>query len=263
MPDKMPNSIEQYNDSAKQFADAVMFEKAAIIAPALQRAFERAVHWDNNFDPQKDKIIDIGCGPFLLALPFLTKGIHVDGVDIAPNMLEQAQKTLARNANVPVNGTRLVDNFNNLAKGAYSFAMMNFVHQCCVNRSELDALFRQANELLKAGSSLVLIGSHPDFLHVPHSACAYNVAHGKRLADGELYTGTIYNYQADETFDLKGDYYWSKKTLLEAGRGAGFEVEVVEPIEDLPSLRRPKSKEPAYIMMIFSKPQPSYAPGPA
>lgn len=253
-------SIDQYEREAHRFADAVHFEKTSIVAPAIKEAFNRAVH-DGTFMPKHDRIVDIGCGPFFLALPFLKDGNHVDGIDSAAAMRDAAKKTL-KNSNVPINGCRLVASSAELNEGDYSFGMLNFVHQCAATRGDLVEMFEQASSLLKPGSHMVLTSAHPRYLHVPHSACVYDVADSNALQDGDVYTGAIYDTMGNKAFQLEGDHFWSVDTLIDTSKEAGFRLLNLVDIADKDSLARTASREPAYMIMTFSKQREKTRPGP-
>jgi SAM-dependent methyltransferase len=254
--DRTKANIALYNDPklAKEFSDAAQFEKGTIIKPSLMEAFDMAAKL-GTFDRTKDKVIDIGCGPFLLGLPFLGKKIHIDGYDRAPNMANLAQDTLRNNANLNVNGTRIFDDFSQIKKTDYGFGMLNFVHQCCATRHDLVNLFKEANSLLKPGSHFVVFGTHPEFLHVDHAAYRFNVEQDKPLQDGDVYTGTIYGFASDKTFELTGDHFWSRGTIYDAAREAGFNFHGAVDVADKGSFVRDPSDDPAYLRMTFVKPR--------
>ena len=249
--------ISRYDgDAAPRFAAAVGFEKSAIIAPALTKAFSKAVH-DHNFSPENDKVIDIGCGPFLLAMPLLRDGIHVDGVDITTDMITQAQHTLDLaivHPDIDRAAIQLATDYAELTPGSYQFAMLNFVHQCCDTRQSLVDLFSQANDLLKPGGRLVVMACHPDYLHAPHAAYACNVDRNKPLKDGDAYGGDIYSEYGRAAFRIEDDHYWSSHTVQKAAEEAGFQVRNIEDIEDKSNIARKGSVAPAYLMFTFSKP---------
>lgn len=248
--------ISRYHgDAAPRFAAAVGFEKSTIIAPALTKAFSKAIH-DHNFSPENDKVIDMGCGPFLLAMPLLRDGIHVDGVDITPDMITQAQHTLDAailHPDIDRGAIQLATDYSSLAPQSYQFAMLNFVHQCCDTRESLVDLFTQANDLLKPGGRLVVMACHPDYLHVPHAAYACNVDKDS-LTDGDAYGGNIYSELGRAAFRIEEDHYWSRHTVQKAAEEAGFHVRTIEDIEDQSNIARNKSIVPAYLTFTFSKP---------
>jgi ubiquinone/menaquinone biosynthesis C-methylase UbiE len=133
MPQPHVPVTHDYNRGARKFTQTVGHEKGAIISPAIQRVFKDLVN-DNKFKPQNgDKILDIGCGPFLLAMPFIRDGIHVDGVDTSSEMLSIAAETI-ENAKPKLNGVssrllradkvKLVETMSEVRKNSYQMAMM-------------------------------------------------------------------------------------------------------------------------------------------
>jgi len=130
--------MHNYTEHASIFARAVGFEKSSIISPALSAEVEK-IQTRGEFDPTKHKMVDIGCGPFLLALPFISDGIHVDGVDPSKEMLSIAESTIStarpnlnKAAKQLINSNRvlLVESPAELKKSDYKIAMLNFVHAC-------------------------------------------------------------------------------------------------------------------------------------
>lgn len=248
--------LAQY-DNARAFKEAIFFEKTAIIAPALKKVFGRAVR-DGIFDIRKDRIVDIGCGPFLLALPFLNDGVYVDGIDITPNMIVQAKETLEAadfDGKINKESIKLVTEYNKLASKSYAFAMLNFVHQTSRTEESLTKLFKNAHDLLKPGGTLVLTSTHPDYLHIPHAAYECDVKDSAALKDGDKFGGWLYDSSGKKAFRLDGDYFWSVRGLHTAAFNAGFDPGTTEEVDDHPTLWRKKSDAPAYLMMTFRKPK--------
>ena len=246
--------IRQYSKAAKGFA-AVAYVEKGIIAPHIQKAFKKAAR-ATSFDNATDRAVDIGCGPFLLGLPLLLNGIHVDGTDVTPGMLIRARTKIGK-ADLPRSFNRdkirLVQSSDKLPQGGYKFAMMNFVHQCCADRESLLSLFNSAARLLKEDAHLVLTTTHQDFLHIPHSTYSCNVTNSSKLSDGEQFGGTIYDPIEDRKLDLGGDHFWKHSTLLKVAEEAGFELVSSEDIADQDTPSRKASPDPAYRMITWRK----------
>lgn len=253
-----------YDKRADLFASAVGFEKSSIIAPAIRHEFNTLVT-KTHFDKACDKIIDIGCGPFLLSLPFLRDGIHVDGLDpstemlsIAKQAIEDAAPNLTSDAVQLLNDDKikLVSEYEDLKENSYQLAMLNFVHQCAPSVKSLNTLFNKASTLLQEDGRLIMTGAHPDYLYDPHACCEYDISNKKtnaNLQNGELYSGHIYNEMGAKTYELHGDHFWSLDKLQSAAKQAGFETKGLVDINDKETTMRRASKTPAYFIMTFKK----------
>ena len=253
------NAAHNYDKNAQKFAGIAGLEKIKIY-PFIERAFNEAA-LNGSFDRQNDKILDIGCGPFLLALPFLRRGIAVDGVDSSKNMLKVAKDNLKKTnlGYVSNDNMQEISSMRDVPCAEYGFAMMNFVHQCSPNRKSLDKLFQVAFKALKPGSTLYITGAHPDHLDVPHSLCEYDIDDVSTMKEGQRYTGRIYQ-QDGTSYDLSGNHFWQIDSLKKAARKAGFnfsngDVEKIEDVEVLSPVRQP-SREAAYFGMTLTKPLP-------
>jgi ubiquinone/menaquinone biosynthesis C-methylase UbiE len=75
--------LDQFTRQAAPFA----------AAPAIrnQEALDRIVQWAGT--TREDTVLDVACGPGLLACAFARVAKHVTGIDMTPAMLEQARRT--------------------------------------------------------------------------------------------------------------------------------------------------------------------------
>src|ERR1043165_1234084 len=75
--------LDQFTRQAAPFASA----------PAIrnQEALDRIVQWAGT--GPDDTVLDVACGPGLLACAFARVAKHATGIDMTPAMLEQARKT--------------------------------------------------------------------------------------------------------------------------------------------------------------------------
>jgi ubiquinone/menaquinone biosynthesis C-methylase UbiE len=75
--------LDQFTRQAAPFA----------AAPAIrnQEALNRIVQWAGT--TREDTVLDVACGPGLLACAFARVAKHVTGIDMTPAMLEQARRT--------------------------------------------------------------------------------------------------------------------------------------------------------------------------
>jgi len=248
------HNIEEHNydSGANLFARTVGHEKLSIISPAIRGLFKELAQNDQ-ISQGGVNILDIGCGPFVLSIPFLRDGHHVDGVDTSEKMLAVAKKTLEASKKklpdiAPLDRVKLVGNIDLIDDASYDVAMMNFMHQCAPNRVELNKIFQKAAEKIKPNGHLILTGAHPEFLHFAHACCEYDVDDSRKLNDGDKYTGRIFNEDGESTYELQGDYFWNIDTVSDSAKSSGFRLSSVSPIKDIETPYR-KAKSPAYFIM--------------
>ena len=247
-----------YDAEPDSFTRAAGFEKTSIIAPVLREIFELVVN-DGKFEIGKDRILDIGCGPMLLALPFLTQGVEVDGIDTSENMLRTAARTL-QGSRINVNGRPVKVNVQNRTISSssdvepqYAFAMMNFTHNTASDFESLASLFKLAASAMKDGGRLVIVAAHPEYLHVPHAAYECDVDSRAQLNDGDEYETRIYGYNNDVLFSVR-DHFWSTDSVIKAANAAGLSFISADNVDDEAAMLRPASRLPAYQAMLFKKP---------
>ena len=75
--------LDQFTRQAAPFASAAPIRN--------QEALDRIVQWAGT--GPEDTVLDVACGPGLLACAFAKVAKHVTGIDMTPAMLEQASKT--------------------------------------------------------------------------------------------------------------------------------------------------------------------------
>lgn len=75
--------LDQFTRQAAPFAAAAAIRN--------QEALDRIVQWAGT--GPDDTVLDVACGPGLLACAFAKVAKHVTGIDMTPAMLEQARKT--------------------------------------------------------------------------------------------------------------------------------------------------------------------------
>ncbi|HET9167256.1 MAG TPA: class I SAM-dependent methyltransferase, partial [Candidatus Angelobacter sp.] len=75
--------LDQFTRQAAPFATAAPIRN--------QEALDRIVQWSGA--GTDDTVLDVACGPGLLACAFAKVAKHVTGIDMTPAMLDQARKT--------------------------------------------------------------------------------------------------------------------------------------------------------------------------
>jgi|GEM_PF-1806441 len=249
------NLHHDYKIGAGQFELGASNEKMNIIGPELVSTFDmlRASH---RFYFEKDKVIDIGCGPGLLMMPLLTHGINVEGFDPTEEMIQSARASLEGAVfgdGKDKNKVKLTNSIDTLAKESYAAGMLNFVTQTCETKKELKTLFQQAHGLIKDGGVLIVTGAHPEHLHFKHANCEYDVEDSSKMVDGQRYTGRIISDRGTAIYHLSGDYFWHLRTMQKVAEGVGFVHEDTRKIADKGTYVRKASPVPPYFMMTLRR----------
>ena len=253
---RVEHNPHDYDKGTNLFARAVGHEKLSIISPAIRALFRRLSNV-GQINKENARILDIGCGPFILSIPFLRDGIIVDGVDTSEEMLTVARKTVEDSreklsATAPLDDVKLVSSMDLVDDESYDMAMMNFVHQCAPNKIALNKMFQKAAEKVKKGGHLIITGAHPEFLHLEHPCCEYDIKNDEELSDGDMYTGRIFDESGNATYELKGDYFWNIGTISDSAESSGFKLSSVNPVDDIETPYR-DAESPAYFIMHLKR----------
>lgn len=248
-----------YDRGSGLFAKAVGHEKLAILLPELRKSFN-AVVASGEFIPEKDKMLDYGCGPFSLSIPFVRDLVHVDGVDTSGEMLKTAKQNIAswrpkfsEEAAKLMSSVKLTSSINQLKNEDYGIVMMNFVHQCASDYKTLKRYFRDCADKMKPGAHMFITGAWAENLHKPHACYEYDITDSRALKDGDIYTGRIFDETGDSVYELQGDYFWSNNALSNAANDGGdLRLVTVTEIADKETGAR-KGDSPAYFLMHLKK----------
>ncbi|TAH32609.1 MAG: hypothetical protein EYC62_07690 [Alphaproteobacteria bacterium] len=203
--------------------------------------------------------VDFGCGFFTLGIAMLREGIPTDGIDTAEAMVAASRSTIAQAAtHLPsISGftPRIVQSHSELPREKYGLGLLSFVHQCAANVGELRTLLTQVGNHLLHGGNLLMIGAHPNKANLsePHASCEYDWPKDRDLADGDAYTGRIFNGKGEKVVDLDGERYWSLGTLRQILTEVGFYPENLVPIDDKPSAGRKASVTAPFFMLTAIK----------
>lgn len=246
-----------YDSGTGLFAKVASREKQEIILPAIRGQLDKIVS-NSGLLREQHRVLDFGCGPFILSIPLLRSSFPVDGYDTSEEMvktacqiLDSSKKSLNGGAEI-ANQTILTSELSDLKGRQYDVVMMNFVHQVASDKKSLKKLFRDASSYLKDGGYLIITGAHPDWLHKPHTCCEYDVSDPRTLNDGDLYTGRIVDSSGMVTYDLHGDHFWKKDTLITTAQSVGLSTGDVTDIDDKETFGR-EANDPAYFLMSFRK----------
>ncbi len=129
--------------------------------------------------PKKDvKILDIACGQGYFSRAFAEKGATVTACDIAPELIEIAQKTtvnsLAKNISFT---TTPADDLGFKEGNSVDTAVIVLAIQ---NIENIVGVFNEARRTLKPGGKLVLVLNHPAFRIVGGSSWAWDAGPQKQ-----------------------------------------------------------------------------------
>ena len=169
-------------------------------------------------------VLDIGCGEGWLARVLARQGVHVVGVDVVPELIEQAQAAGG--------GDFRVASYEDIAAGklnvSVDLAIANF---SLIGKDAVTNLLCAIPALLTAGGQLIVQTLHPV------------VATGdQRYVDGWR-TGSWTGFSTDFT-DPAPWYFRTVQTWVSLLRLAGFEIrELIEPLH-------PNTGQPASVIFL-------------
>ncbi|HXJ58481.1 MAG TPA: class I SAM-dependent methyltransferase [Verrucomicrobiae bacterium] len=122
-----------------------------------------------------ERCADLGCGTGRTAAWLASKGVRViDGVDAAPEMLDQARKRAV------FASLRMAD----VCSTGLPAAGYDLVTTCLVDEhlSELAPLYAEAARLARRGAAYVLVGFHPFFIMATGMPTHFQGANGEPVA---------------------------------------------------------------------------------
>lgn len=197
MPNYGPISSQAYGiwHPEQEYADAVFFES-----------------WIRN---GKGPALELGCGDGRLLIPFLAKGLDVEGVDLSPYMLDQCRKKAARKGLSPklhcqaMQDLGLPRKFATIYIPFNSFTLIHSIKE--VNR----ALLRFYEHLLPKGALLIhlTIPKENVIRQTPSSEGAWNLNRVGMRSDGavvERFEKVSYNFE-NQTVDVSYLYRVTKE----------------------------------------------------
>jgi len=118
----------------------------------LRRRMAQALSWLDNLNPPKNsKILDIGCGPGVMAKEVANRGYEIFGMDYSHNMIEKAKAI----CNTKVRTTFLQGDIESLPFEGSVFDMVLCLGIISYLKSENKAL-HEMSRVLKPGGTLIL-----------------------------------------------------------------------------------------------------------
>lgn len=164
------NVADWYNDLLEEGKDTYQ-EK--VIGPNLIRLLKDFVGKD---------VVDIACGAGYFSRMFQKTGLKVSGVDIAPELIEQAKKI-----SVDTSITYSVSPADKLPYREHSFDVATIV-LALQNIENVKGVFEEASRVLKSQASFFVILNHPSFRIPKLSSWGFDEKENKqyRRVDGYL-----------------------------------------------------------------------------
>lgn len=122
-----------------------------------------------------DRAIDLGCGTGRTGAWLHEHGLsHIDGIDITPEMIEQAEKKGVYK-NLVVGDIRNTE-FDN---GSYNLAIASLVDEHLV---DIEPLYCEAARIIQPGGYFVLVGYHPHFIMTTGMPTHFHRTSGEAVA---------------------------------------------------------------------------------
>jgi ubiquinone/menaquinone biosynthesis C-methylase UbiE len=151
--------LDQFTRQAAPFAAAAPIRN--------QEALDRIVQWAGA--GAKDTVLDVACGPGLLACAFARVAKHATGIDMTPAMLEQAGKTQQEQGLKNVSWQQGDVYSLPFPEAQFSIVSSRFVFHHLQNPL---AALREMKRVCKTGGKVVVADMAPQ----PEKAAALNVA---------------------------------------------------------------------------------------
>lgn len=166
----------------------------------------------------KIRILDYGCGDFIVGRSLESDHTEVYGYDPDREMIKEAHSRDEEKL------SRLFSQIQDFKDGAFEYCIMSFVHQVAKDEVTLRSFFRDAYSKLRLGGALIIVGAHPAYVGRPFSAFQCD-REAKYLKSGDKYGGTIFGAQEGGEYKLKdADTYWSLDIIIKQLTSTGFKV---------------------------------------
>jgi SAM-dependent methyltransferase len=134
---------------------SISFENAADFYDETRGGLRRGGNFATVIDgflPRSARVLEVGIGTALIALPLTERGHIVCGIDIAPAMLARAHERIG--ARVAVADAQALP----VATAACNVALVVWVMHVVADR---DALLRECARVLEPGGTLIVVPAHP------------------------------------------------------------------------------------------------------
>jgi SAM-dependent methyltransferase len=215
--DKKPIALEAYEKLAESFSELApsKAENAYIERPAMIKEIG---------DPRGQKILEVGCGPGILAEYLIHEGAKVVGFDISPKMIELAYKRNPRNGVFFVADGALPINLPVSLEGDFDMAVASLAIDYIKDWS---VLLSELKRLLKPKSKFIFTIQHPlGSWNWYKPECAFGVQ----------YVESSWKGFNDEAVTMP-DYYRSFGEVINPLITAGFKILKVDDLKPIDALR--------------------------
>lgn len=129
---------------------------------------DRLTIWVNLFKkyiPAQSEVIELGCGPGLMAKQILKMGNHLDAIDGSPMMIIKAKEEIGNQNNVQFIESYISEDFlSKFENEKYNHAVSSSVLEYI---KEFDEILEQVNRILKPGGTFIF--------SIPNSQSLYRI----------------------------------------------------------------------------------------
>ncbi|MEI7961261.1 MAG: class I SAM-dependent methyltransferase [archaeon] len=235
---------EQYK--SKKFIEKYKIHSTTRIKVFLQ-AFKEIV---GDYDGKN--VLDVGCGDGSFTAQIAKNGGRVEGIDVAPKMIEECTKNYSGINNLNFSEEK-AQNIKNLKKEFFDIALFSMILIHIKTEKDLKKIFRGANHVLKKDGVLVFSELNPASITAPKTEARWKTLPKNflYLKGGEKFKSHVKpTPRKTITFN---DIHWPLEVYSKVLRKTGFCItHIIEPKSER-KVKSNKHEIPSYIIFGCKK----------
>jgi ubiquinone/menaquinone biosynthesis C-methylase UbiE len=192
---------------------------------------------------REERILDVGAGQGVLAPDLARRGARYTGVDASPTLIERARRRHGRDGEFLVGDARRLEAVAGIRRIRFDAAVFLLSIQ---DMDPLDAIIESVGRVLRPTARIVIVMTHPAFRQPRHAGWGYDAGRGLvyRRIDAYLTPMTVPMKSVDGSLPTRS-FHRPISAYVNALAGAGFAVDAMREVPDLPDALRPRGRRAA------------------
>jgi len=240
---------EYYGDNVKNYRQPP--DKYVRLFPAIERVIKK-------FNLSSTKVLDLGCGDGILySLFFENNGFDYTGIDISPDMIQQAKEKNPKGNFIVGSGA----NFSKDITSNYDFVISNMLFPSISDFTVFNNIFMEVSKVLKPGGYFIATIMNPCFdgymqkmlfdrKDIETNFTGYYTSPSKYAVNREI-DGVKFTFT---------DYHWKFSDYLNASNSSNLQfihIDECIPIGDAKDIGGPTMEKmlkiPNFLILVFKK----------
>jgi SAM-dependent methyltransferase len=195
-------------------------------------------------DPRRgEHILDVGAGQGVLAPEIARHGARYAGVDVSPSLIDRARRRHGRDGEFFVGDARRLDAVAGLRGARFDAAVFLLSIQ---DMDPLEMVLASVGRALRPTARIVILMTHPSFRQPRHAGWGYDEGRGLvyRRIDAYLTPMAVPMKSVDGSRPTRS-FHRPISTYVNGLAAAGFAIDAMREVPDLPDPLRPRGRRPA------------------